>query len=461
MFKTKNLYQNDDRWKETRLGNSDETIGVWGCLLTSITMMLNGLGYEETPLTVNDKMKANGGFHGAIFIPSVIPYVYSNVRYNNMQSCEDIPAPVARIDAAVAAGKPVILQVDWTRQAGIQTHYVLVKEKVGDDYSLYDPYKYPGDSPDKPVLLTTRYKYQGKTLESEISAVFWFDGTTPPASPEPATVPVPADAMTLFVIEDDLALRAEPNLDGYLWKRMTAGSELKSLESSDATRSKLGQHRQWLHVKEVFSGQQGYTAAWYLSMNRDASPVSTESLNASDSATDSTYDEKVPVPPGAMSLIPTDDVALRSQPVVDSSTLIRRVALVEKLISLEPVEQTIEKIGVDGQWLHVQEQKGRQGYVAAWYVKYESGTNAQSAVANTQYTQSETVKVRTTIELVALRTKPVVDASTLIEYLPLGTQLTIIEPGGEQKIGANNQWINVKGESGTDGFIAAWFVAPV
>ena len=65
MFKTKNLYQNDERWKEARLGDSDETIGGWGCLLTSVTMMLNGLGYDETPLTVNDKMKAVGGFQGA------------------------------------------------------------------------------------------------------------------------------------------------------------------------------------------------------------------------------------------------------------------------------------------------------------------------------------------------------------------------------------------------------------
>jgi len=461
VFKTKNLYQNDERWKETRLGESDETIGSWGCMLTSVTMLLNGLGYDETPLTVNNKMKANGGFQGAIFIPSVIPYVFPNVRYSKMQSCKNSPAPVPQIDAAVAAGKPVLLQVDWTRQAGIQTHYVLVKERVGDDYSLYDPYKYPGDSPDKPVLLTTRYKYQGKTLESEISAVFWFEGTTPQASPEPENVPVPSDAMTLFVIEDNLALRAEPSLGGYLWKRMTAGSELKSLESSNATRSKLGQQGQWLQVQEVRSGQQGYSAAWFLSSKKDAPPVSTESVSPSNPAVDTASDAKVPVPQGAMSLIPTEDVALRMQPVVDSSTLIRRVAPVEKLISLEPVEQTIKKIGVSGQWIHVQEQKGRQGYVAAWYVKYEGGANAQNTATGTVPNQQRPVKVRTTIELVALRKRPIVDDSTLIEFLPLGTELTIIEPGGEQKIGANNQWLNVKGEFGTEGFIAAWFVALV
>lgn len=460
MFKTKNLYQNDERWKETRLGDSNETIGGWGCLLTSITMMVNGLGYEETPLTVNTKMKAVGGYQGAFIIPSVIPYIFPSVRYNSMQQCQTFPVPLAQIDAAVSSGKPVIIQVDWTRQAGIQTHFVLVKERIGDDYSLYDPYKYPGDSPDKPVLLTTRYKYQGKSLKTEISAVLWFDNTTHPSPPEPKTFPVPADAVTLFVIEDDLALRAKPSLDGYLWKRMKAGSLLKSLESSDATKSKLGQQGQWLQVQDVISGQQGYTAAWYVSMDKDASSASDVYATTPKPSTVVPSASWVPVPPGAMSLIPTADVALRTQPVIDSSTLIRRVAPVEKLISLEPVNQTIKKLGVKGEWIHVQEQKGRQGYVAAWYVKYESGTNAQASEMITSQTQTGPVKVRTTMELVALRKKPVVAASTLIEYLSIGTKLTIIEPGGEQKIGANNQWINVKGEFGTEGFIAAWFVAP-
>ena len=85
MFVTKNLYQNDDLWKNTSLGQSSETIGGWGCLLTSVTMMLNGIGYNETPVTVNDKMKKAGGFQGAFFIPSVLPYVWGNCAYRDMQ----------------------------------------------------------------------------------------------------------------------------------------------------------------------------------------------------------------------------------------------------------------------------------------------------------------------------------------------------------------------------------------
>jgi len=475
MFTTQNLYQNEEKWKNTKLGNSNETIGGWGCLLTSVTMMLNGMGYNETPETVNEKIKAKGGFQGAFFIPSMLPYIFPNVVYKDMQPCENSPAPVALIDAAVAAGKPVILQVDWNKQAGIQTHFVLVKEKQGDDYVLYDPYKYGGDGPGKDVLLTKRYKYNGATLETEISAVLWFDGNIPPAPPKPTKGAIPEDAMKLYVIEDDLALRANPSISGYLWKRMTAGSELTSLEDTATTKAKLGQQGQWVQVQDA-AGQQGYTAAWYVSDRKDTQtvsppkapqPASSPSGASSSSkspapATTSTAASaaKAPVPPGAMELLPTEELAFRTQPVIANSTLIRRISPAEKLISLEPTDQTIKKVGVTGQWLNVQDTTGKQGYVAAWYVKYASGSTAQAQAAVTAPADPNApVTVRTTIEFVALRKKPVVDPSTLIEYLSIGTELSIIEPGGEKKIGANNQWLQVRGKFGTEGYIAAWFVA--
>lgn len=468
MYKTQNLYQNEEKWKNTKLGNSSETIGGWGCLLTSVTMMLNGMGYSETPETVNETMKAKGGFQGAFFIPSMIPYAYPNVIYKDMQSCETTPAPVAQIDAAIAASKPVILQVDWNKQAGIQTHFVLVKEKVGSDYSLYDPYKYGGDGPGKEVLLTKRYKYNGATLESEISAVLWFDGIVAPSPPEPKTTPVPKDAMSLYVIEDDLALRAEPSISGYLWKRMTAGAELKSLEDAATTKAKLGQQGQWAQVQDA-SGQQGYTAAWHVSDNKNPQstprvtapqPASATSTSATAATTPAASTPKVPVPPGAMELLPTEEVAFRTQAVIADSTLIRRVPPTEKLISLEPISQTISKVGIQGQWLNVQDHSGKQGFVAAWYVKYSGGSTAQQQTNATPLADPNApLTVRTTIELVALRKQPIVDPSTLIEYLPINTQLTIIEPGAAKKIGANNQWLHVRGIYGTEGYIAAWFVA--
>jgi hypothetical protein len=547
MFVTKNLYQNDDTWKNTPLGNSSQTIGSWGCLLTSVTMMLNGIGYNETPVTVNDKMKKAGGFQGPLFIPSVLPYVWGNCAYRDMQPCETVPAPLAQIDAAVAAGKPVILQVDWNKQAGIQTHFVLVKQKKGDDYVLYDPYKYGGDGPDKEVLLTQRYKFNGAKLATEISAVLWFENYSL-AAPEPPKVekaPVPADAIKIYNTIDDLALRAEPSTTGYLWKRLMKVTELTVLDPSAEARAKLGVNGQWIKVQDP-EGAQGFVAAWYVTEDKKAAsapPVAapaptaasapapaaaplppgaiglypTEELSFRSQPTISpeTLIRRVPateqlvslesaeqtkakvgvvnqwlkvrdaskkegyvaawyvkyasggsapvaaatpaVPAGAMALVPTEELSFRSQPTISPETLIRRLPVTEQLISLETAEQTIAKVGVNNQWIKVQDSTKKEGYVAAWYVKYTGGSTAQAATAAATTTSSGSIKVRATVEGVSLRRQPYISDSTLIKRVPINYEFTIAESGGEAKVGVNNQWLKVK--DGTDeGYVAAWFL---
>jgi hypothetical protein len=447
MFKTQNLYQNDDKWKNVRLGNSSETIGGWGCLLTSVTMMLNGIGYNETPETVNEKMKRNGGFQGALFMPSVLPYVWPNCAYRDMQPCENYSAPIAQIDTAVAAGKPVILQVDWNKQVGIQTHFVLVKEKKGNDYVLYDPYKYGGDRPDKEVLLTSRYKYNGAKIDSEISAVLWFEsyGVVPPEPPKMTRAPLPAERYALYALEDDLALRAEPSTAGYLWKRLMTGTELISLEPRSTVQSKLGVNGQWVHVQDP-KGDQGYVAAWYVS--------NIPGQRASSAAT-------AELPPGALAFVPVAELSFRSQPLIAPETLIRRIPVTEQLVCIEPPSQAIPKVGVTGQWLKVRDAANREGYVAAWYVRYASGSTGPSQPPMKTIVSSNggPLRVRATAEGIALRTQPVVSEATLIKRLPLGTELLALEPNAQAKIGRNDQWLRVKDPTGTEGVVAAWFVA--
>jgi hypothetical protein len=462
MFVTKNLYQNDDAWKNTPLGHSKETIGSWGCLLTSVTMMLNGVGYEETPVTVNEKMKKAGGFQGALFIPSVLPYVWPNCAYQDMQPCETVPAPIPYINAAVAAGKPVILQVDWNKQKGLQTHFVLVKEKKGDDYVLYDPYKYSGDGPDKEVLLTTRYKYNGAKLASEISAVLWFNSYSimPPEPPKVEKVPLPAEKYIIYAVEDDLALRAEPSVGGYLWKRMLAGTELISLEAKAQAKSKIGVQGQWLRVQEP-NGDQGYVAAWFVSEQK-SKPVSVSTSTPAPApkpggAPAPAPVPAAPVPPGALAVYPTEELSLRTQPVVSPETLIRRIPATEQLICLEPANQVIAKIGVQNQWLKVRAADKKEGHVAAWYVKYAGGSTAQVSSAAPVPAAGEN-KVKTMVEMVSLRNQPVVSDATLIKRVPINYEFTITEPGGEAKIGANDKWIKVK-DATHEGFVAAWFVS--
>jgi len=471
MFKTQNLYQNDEKWKNAKLGNSNETIGGWGCLLTSVTMMLNGIGYSETPESVNEKMKKAGGFQGAFFIPSVLPYVWPNAAYRDMQPCESFPAPIAQIDAAIAQGKPVILQVDWNKQAGIQTHFVLVKEKKGDDYILYDPYKYPGDGPEKEVLLTTRYKYNGAKLDSEISAVLWFDSysTAPPEPPKVTKVPLPADKYVLYAAEDDLALRAEPNVSGYLWKRMAMGTELICLEPKATAKAKLGVNGQWINIQDP-NGDQGHVAGWYVSDSKDkpaTAPSSSTPASAPTSSKPATTTTSAPtptaskLPPGALAFFPTEELSFRSRPEILPETVIRRVPPSEMLICIEPASTAIPKVGVTGQWLKVRDSSNKEGFVAAWYVKYASGSTAQQAPASapTPAATGGVLKVKATAEGIALRKQPVVSDATLIYRLPLGTEFTVTEANAEGKIGKNDQWLKVKDPAGADGYVAAWFVA--
>ena len=122
-----------------------------------------------------------------------------------------------------------------------------------------------------------------------------------------------------------------------------------------------------------------------------------------------------------------------------------------------------DKVGVTNQWLKVKDASGKEGYVAAWYVKYASGSQPPAvnpaAPAPTPAATGGPLKVKATAEAIALRKQPVVSDASLIYRLPLGTVFTVTEPNAEGKVGKNDQWLKVKDPNGADGYVAAWFVA--
>ena len=334
MFKTDALYQNDPQWKNTKLGNQNkETIGSWGCLLTSMTMVANGYGFDETPDSINEKMKSAGGYQGALIIPAVLPSVCAGLVYKGYHPCEDSPAPIAQIDAAIAAGKPVIAQVDWSPKADLQTHWIVLYEKAGDDYYMKDPYRYSGDSPDKKMKVLDRYKHSGKNIAKAITGVIWIEGSTPPA-PKPK-VPLPSDSFTVYATVDGLAFRADPSVAGALIRRVPLHAQLETLESKANADSKIGINGQWIQVQDS-AGDQGYTAAWYVSKT-----VSSEDEQSPETPPPATTPDDV-----EYYLVPiADGLAVRSAPDYNAQ-LIRRVPLNTIFGYFESPEEVNKKVGV-------------------------------------------------------------------------------------------------------------------
>jgi hypothetical protein len=235
---------------------------------------------------------------------------------------------------------------------------------------------------------------------------------------------------------------------------MLLGTELLCVEPKTAAKAKIGINGQWINVQDP-NGDQGYVAAWYVSGTKGQPAVPPQPKSGSAPAAASN-----PLPAGALAFLPIEELSFRTQPVITPETLIRRIPVNEQLVSLEPANFVIPKVGVTGQWLKVRDVSNKVGFVAAWYVKYASGSTAQQTVAQTPALMGGLLKVKATAEGTALRKQPIVNDATLIKRLPLGTELIVAEPNAEGKIGKNDQWLKVKDAVGAEGFVAAWFVAP-
>ncbi|MCI0553550.1 MAG: SH3 domain-containing protein, partial [Anaerolineae bacterium] len=206
--------------------------------------------------------------------------------------------------------------------------------------------------------------------------------------------------------------------------------------------------------------------AWYVSdtKGQPAAPATTKPAPAiaanPASKPVSVNPSTTALPAGALAFLPIEELSFRSRPDVAPETRIRLIPVTEQLVSLEPANVVIPKVGVTGQWLKVRDATNKEGFVAAWYVKFAGGSTAQfAATTTTAAVLGGPLKVRAAAEQVALRKQPVVSDATLIKRVSLGTEFTVTEPNGEAKIGKNDQWLKVKDATGTEGYVAAWFVA--
>jgi SH3-like domain-containing protein len=167
----------------------------------------------------------------------------------------------------------------------------------------------------------------------------------------------------------------------------------------------------------------------------------------------------------ALLIAPTvNGLTLRDQPRISGSNVLKYLPQSGKLVVLEDKDKAQAKIGKRNNWFRVRDIEGKEGYVAAWYVTAVSDPalgSHKTSQANEPSAPTRLV-VKTSTSSVSLRTEPRVASSTLITYLPFGTELLVIESSdAASKIGQKDQWLNVQTVTGHKGYVAAWFVTKV
>ncbi len=461
-FTPVNYSQQDPQWKAVKIGSSNETIGHVGCALTSVAILVSGHGYPETPQSLNAKLKAKGGFVDASIIWGAVTALYPPIVYKTLVLCRDTDAPLTQINASLAAGQPVLVEVDSSPKPGLQTHWVVLYARKGDDYLMLDPWPYPTESGQE-VLLMPRYSH-GKPLKKTITAVVFYECKQGGATGGPTEDETLTEAGTYVhipvTVEAGLRLRTQPTIASATLAILPPGADIRIVEPLEVALPKIGLYDQWIRVRDR-QGREGYVAAWYV----EQGPVVEGKAQAT------------PPPPITEASVGEAEAAPVSEPKAEKLTVyvsqtvgasglrIRKTAskggalvAVEKagaaLTVLEKPHTARPKIGVAGKWLRVSNAKGQRGYVAAEFVSASRG-----APVSFEVSAAEGLTVYVSNLAAAglwLRSAPALDAATL-KVLPAGAALTVLE-GTAESVGAYGKWLKVREAQGEEGYVAAWFV---
>lgn len=380
--------QQDPQWKNDKISGGPDSIGYVGCALTCIAMYSSGWGYAETPRSMNQKLIAKGGYLDELIRWGVVSLVHPEIKYKSLNT--DANAPINSINASVAAGQPVIAEVDFSPDAGLQTHWVVIYAKKGDDYLILDPWPYPSDTQE--VTLLSRFSH-GQSLQHTIKAVVFLESSgggavpapTPPDPPTPNPLPTPIGInLVVEVITSATAgikLHTHASVDSPAYYAEMPGVPLKVIEDKTAALGKIGQYGQWIYIQDP-NGHQGFVAGWYLEISLSTTPDPTPQPGPAPTPPPSPIPPTpTPTPDGpppasgpqrlqvvVLNSVGTSGLVVRQQPSPGGAILNKEKAGA-RLTVIEPAETAIPKIGVIGKWVAVKASNNQRGYVMAQYIK--------------------------------------------------------------------------------------------
>jgi hypothetical protein len=125
--------QRDKRWANEPIGGSGKPLAAVGCTVCCLSMALAQEGIDLNPAELNRALKRSDGYTsiGWLRWPALADVTDSRAR------AEILRKPTLRdIDAALAAGQPVIVKV---APPPMVQHWVLLVGREGREYLMKDP----------------------------------------------------------------------------------------------------------------------------------------------------------------------------------------------------------------------------------------------------------------------------------------------------------------------------------
>jgi len=180
--------QNDDRWKKNKIGfdtGPSDTIGNYGCYITAIANVCYWAGNDLTPQQVNDLCKQNGWFVASDVVArdEVPSLLCGNLQFAGRTNWTDAVS-MNFFDDASDPNVAYIVKIDASHAPGLQSHFVMVWKKLGDnDLEIDDSW----DGVRKPL---SHYGNPSVIIYSATK----FIKISPPAPPAAVETPVPLPA---------------------------------------------------------------------------------------------------------------------------------------------------------------------------------------------------------------------------------------------------------------------------